>query len=131
MEFIFSYLQGKGKEKPNRTDEDDNDDLESVASEEFEEMLDKMSGLPKDDEDLDYMNDIGANLKKKVDDSEGSEDEEMAEDEGEESFEENMSDDELDEDETIDNLGEDEGTSLISSLLLYTVFNNKLLHFIY
>lgn len=46
-----------------------------MASEEFEEMLSKMAGLPKDDEDIDYMNDIGSKLKKQkgsaVKDAEG------------------------------------------------------------
>lgn len=58
------YLQKKYKEKDDIKQEDDNSDLDSVASDEFEEMLGKMGGLPKDDEDLDYMNDIGEKLKR-------------------------------------------------------------------
>lgn len=113
--FYFSYLQRKGTEKQNKTGDDDNDDVESVGSEEFEEMLDKMSGLPKDDEDLDYMNDIGANLKKKSGISEESEDEEILEDE--DSFEEDVSDEELEEDEAMGDLGEDKGINPVIIVL--------------
>lgn len=38
--------------------------MESVQSEEFEEMLDKMAGVKDDeDEDIDYMHEIGDSLK--------------------------------------------------------------------
>lgn len=60
--FLYTYLQKRYKDKEVK-DEDDESDVESVASEEFEELLSKMSGLPKDDEDVDFMNDIGGKLK--------------------------------------------------------------------
>lgn len=53
-------MQKKYEEKA--PDEEDSD-LESVQSEEFEEMLDKMSGIKDMEEDIDYMNEIGDNLK--------------------------------------------------------------------
>lgn len=62
---FFRYLRKRYKEKDIKTEDDDESDVDSVASEEFEEMLSKMAGLPKDDEDIDYMNDIGSKLKKK------------------------------------------------------------------
>lgn len=45
----------------------DDEDLESVCSEDFEEMLNKMGrkDLEDVDDDLDYMNEIGDNLKTK------------------------------------------------------------------
>lgn len=64
--FLYTYLQKRYKEKEiKRENEDDESDVESVASEEFEEMLNKMAGLPKDDDDIDYMNEIGSKLQKK------------------------------------------------------------------
>lgn len=63
-------MQKRYKERKIKSESDDESDVESVASEEFEEMLNKMSGLPKDDEELDYMNEIGSKLKEKK----GSED---------------------------------------------------------
>lgn len=56
----FSYLQRKYQE---RAPDEEESDLESVQSEEFEEMLDKMSGVKDMDEDIDYMNEIGDKLK--------------------------------------------------------------------
>lgn len=53
-------MQKKTKEKQTN---DDESDLESIASEEFEEMLDKMSGHKELDDDIDYMNDVDKNLK--------------------------------------------------------------------
>lgn len=60
---MFSrYLQQKYKDKAIK--EEDDSDLESVQSEEFEEMIDKMIGVKDDeDEDIDFMNEIGDNLK--------------------------------------------------------------------
>lgn len=62
---MSSYL--KDKRKTFRSTDDDDEDLESVCSEDFQEMLNKMSGSNfKDiDDDLDYMNEIGDNLKSK------------------------------------------------------------------
>lgn len=63
--------------------------MESVQSEEFEEMLNKMSGLDNDEEELDYMGEIGDSLKKveggkkkrrKSNDDEEEEEEEEEED---------------------------------------------------
>ncbi|CAG9770496.1 unnamed protein product [Ceutorhynchus assimilis] len=77
--FLYSYLQQKHQNQPMA---DDNSDLESVQSEEFEEMLDKMGGFKPDEEELDFMGEIGEGLKKKDTDKkkkrkneEGSEDE--------------------------------------------------------
>lgn len=44
--------------------EEDDSDVESVQSEEFEELLDKMAGV-QGDEDIDYMEEIGDKLKTK------------------------------------------------------------------
>lgn len=61
--YFNRYLQNKYKEKQLNKSEEDSD-LESVASEEFEEMLDKMGGFSKDeDDDLDYMGAVGENIK--------------------------------------------------------------------
>lgn len=96
-------------------EEDGDSDLESVGSVEFEEMLDKMSGMPKNDEDLDYMNDIGTNLRKKKSNTfEDSEEEELSGDdedelsEDEDSFDEDVSDEELEADETTENIDDED-----------------------
>ncbi|XP_076272674.1 nucleolar complex protein 1 [Rhynchophorus ferrugineus] len=64
--FLYSYLQRKYRNRDFK-EADDNSDLESVQSEEFEDMLDKMTGVQDEgsDEDIDYMGDIGDSLKKK------------------------------------------------------------------
>lgn len=43
--------------------EDDDSDMESVQSEEFEEMISKMSGVNEDEDDIDFINEIGDSLK--------------------------------------------------------------------
>ncbi|KAJ8970201.1 hypothetical protein NQ314_001348 [Rhamnusium bicolor] len=63
IRFLDSYLQRKYQDKTK--EEEENSDLESVQSEEFEEMLDKMSGFKDIEEDIDYLNEIGDNLKNK------------------------------------------------------------------
>lgn len=60
--------------------EAEDSDLESVASEEFEEMLDKMTGNKVED-DLDYMNEIGDNLIKNSKKSKDLDDENESENE--------------------------------------------------
>lgn len=67
--FLYTFLQKRYKEKDIKTEDDDESDVESVASEEFEEMLSKMAGLPKDDDELDYMDEIGTKLQKKKKDA--------------------------------------------------------------
>ncbi|KAJ3662377.1 hypothetical protein Zmor_006730 [Zophobas morio] len=63
--FMHSYLKNKQKEKiKSESNEDDESDIESVQSEEFEDMLDKMAGISRE-EDIDFLNEIGDNLKKK------------------------------------------------------------------
>lgn len=63
--FLYTYLQNKYADRQH-VKEDDDSDLESVASEEFEEMLDKMgaSGGKDDDEELDFMAAVGDNASK-------------------------------------------------------------------
>ncbi|XP_019763522.2 CCAAT/enhancer-binding protein zeta [Dendroctonus ponderosae] len=63
--FLYSYLQQRYQDRSTFKDEDDSD-LESVQSDEFEEMLERMPQF-KDavgDADLDFMGEIGDNLKK-------------------------------------------------------------------
>ncbi|XP_018569257.1 CCAAT/enhancer-binding protein zeta [Anoplophora glabripennis] len=78
--FMYSYLQNKYREKePNEEDSD----LESVQSDEFEEMLDKMSGIKDVDEDIDYMDEIGDTLKSdktKGKDKEDQDEEDLSDD---------------------------------------------------
>ncbi|KAL3275496.1 hypothetical protein HHI36_020256 [Cryptolaemus montrouzieri] len=95
--FLYLYLNKKFKSRlPENEDEDS--DVDSVASDEFEEMLEKMGGAPQDD-DIDFMNDIGDNLKKKekakkkVDDNSEEEQEEPS-DESDEDLEDDESDEE-------------------------------------
>lgn len=87
--FLLRYLQKKYQHRSNLKEEDEESDLESVQSEEFEEMLNKMSGLDNDEEELDYMGEIGDSLKKveggkkkrrKSNDDEDEEEEEEEED---------------------------------------------------
>lgn len=66
--YNFSYLHKKHEERKNNQiddDDDDNSDANSVASDEFEEMLNNMNGKKRnlDDEELDFMNEIGESLK--------------------------------------------------------------------
>ncbi|XP_064211688.1 CCAAT/enhancer-binding protein zeta [Tribolium castaneum] len=106
--FMYSYLRKKYHDREqdfgDKSDEDDSD-LESVQSEEFEEMLEKMAGLPKDDEeDLDFLNDVGDNLKtngksqkdkKRTDDDDSDDDDSEMEDASDEELS-------MDEDEDFD-----------------------------
>lgn len=66
---MSSYLHRKYKEKEEKLkdkSDDDDSDLESIQSDEFEDMLDQMSGIiPKDDENLDFLNDVGDKLRSK------------------------------------------------------------------
>ncbi|KAF2904304.1 hypothetical protein ILUMI_01869 [Ignelater luminosus] len=87
--YLYTFLQKKYRERKNRGDDNEEEsDLESVASDEFEEMLDKMTGSGKDvDEDLDYMDAVGENLKssknKKEKDADNDGDENESDDEDE------------------------------------------------
>ncbi|CAG9822378.1 unnamed protein product [Phaedon cochleariae] len=118
--FVHMYLQEKYREKAERDEEADSD-LESVQSEEFEEMLDKMAGVRDDEEDIDYMREIGDTLRKsdekkkkskgKREDEDGSisENEEM--DEELSDFDQDNDDDELldeDDDDGMDEMDEDD-----------------------
>ena len=58
-----SYLQKKHKNGEITEGDDEGSDVDSVASEEFEEMLGKMPGFKDMDGDFDFMNDIGEKLK--------------------------------------------------------------------
>ncbi|KAJ8957549.1 hypothetical protein NQ318_020588 [Aromia moschata] len=93
--FVYSYLQKKYQYK--KTDEEDDSDLESVQSEEFEEMLDKISGFKNVDE-IDYMDEIGNSLKKK-DKKKSNKNHEEGGDEDENDFsgDENIEDEDFDE----------------------------------
>ncbi|KAB0791949.1 hypothetical protein PPYR_13910 [Photinus pyralis] len=80
--FLYMYLQKRNKGAPAKDDDDDSD-LDSVASEEFEEMLDKMIKIKDVGEDLDYMESIeeGFKSKKKRGKEESEEDVKEEEDE--------------------------------------------------
>ncbi|GJQ67721.1 hypothetical protein Trydic_g16541 [Trypoxylus dichotomus] len=60
--FLYKYMQKKTHE---RKKEDEDSDIESVASDEFEELLNKMGDHKEMDDDLDYIYEIGNNLKPK------------------------------------------------------------------
>ncbi|BES89090.1 CBF/Mak21 family [Nesidiocoris tenuis] len=81
--FLYRYLKEK-YELRKQAGEDDDDDNDSVASEQFEELLDKMMGGKK--KDLDFMEEIGDTLQKKTkgkDKSEDSDDNEEADENSE------------------------------------------------
>jgi ribosome biogenesis protein MAK21 len=102
-QFMYTYLQRKYKEKNMKT-EDEDSDLESVQSDEFEEILDKMAGIPKENEDLDYLNEIGDTLKVKEKDKKRRN--QVNDDDNESDFEdpsgENMSIEDEDFDDNLD-----------------------------
>ncbi|XP_066138108.1 CCAAT/enhancer-binding protein zeta-like [Euwallacea fornicatus] len=90
--FLYSYLQKKFQNK-SQCDQVDSD-LESVQSEEFEEMLDKMAGIKdNEDDELDYLGEIGDSLKKKK----KSPSTKVAPQDSEEEQENDLSDDDNDE----------------------------------
>lgn len=93
--FLHSYMQHKYKDRDIKEEEED--DIESVASDEFEEMLDKMSGFKhtENDEDMDFMDDYGTTVKNKKE-SKKDDDEEEEEDNDEENGDLNDDDDEED-----------------------------------
>ncbi|KRT79752.1 hypothetical protein AMK59_8108 [Oryctes borbonicus] len=105
--FLYKYMQAKIHEKK-KVDEDS--DLESVASDEFEELLNKMSDHNKIDDDLDYINEIGNNLKTKPN-KRGKEDdssnESDAEDAEEDEFENDDSGSEVDDELELDDKDND------------------------
>ncbi|CAH0547490.1 unnamed protein product [Brassicogethes aeneus] len=119
--FLYSYLKKKYENRQLKDDDEDSD-AESVQSEEFEDMLDKMAGMKDLDEDIDFMEEIGENLKAKKqkkkkgvqngdedddeeleDDEEFSEDEDFSDDDGEdnenEAEKEDVPDFDIDEDD--------------------------------
>lgn len=67
--FIFQYLEQKRakqaalKEAKKNENIEDDDDVESVNDDEFDAYLDGLGGKDKDDE-LDFMNDLGEDIKK-------------------------------------------------------------------
>lgn len=61
---LVSFLKEKFKGRP-IDDNDKDDDNDSVTSEEFVELLDKMYGHKKS-KDIDFMDEIGYNLKNKA-----------------------------------------------------------------
>ena len=63
---ISRYLKDKHGDGRNLVKKEDDDDNDSVASDEFEEMLEGMMGGKKMEE-LDFLDDIGDTLKKKKD----------------------------------------------------------------
>lgn len=97
--FVHTYLQQKYQERGS-TEKDDDSDLESVQSDEFEEMLEKLSGRKDEEEDVDYMNEIGENLKKvdskkkKKNENEDDEDSDDLLEEEDEDFDDDEFDDE-------------------------------------
>ncbi|KAF5285539.1 hypothetical protein FQA39_LY16604 [Lamprigera yunnana] len=63
--FLYMYLQKQKENRVAQKDDDDDSDLDSVASEEFNEMLDKMMKNKNVNDDLDYMDDIETGFKNK------------------------------------------------------------------
>lgn len=101
--FLLRYVQKRYQHRSNLKEEDEESDLESVQSEEFEEMLNNMAGLDNEKEELDYMGEIGDSLKKvegskkkrgKSDDDDDDDDEEEEEEDGLDDEELPFSDDE-------------------------------------
>ncbi|XP_056642195.1 CCAAT/enhancer-binding protein zeta [Diorhabda sublineata] len=100
--FVHTYLQQKYRERGS-LEKDDDSDLESVQSDEFEEMLEKFSGHKDEEKDVDYMNEIGENIKnvdKKKKKKSDNEDVEEGDDLLEE--DEDFDDDEFDEENELD-----------------------------
>ncbi|CAG9857672.1 unnamed protein product [Phyllotreta striolata] len=91
--FVHTYLQGKYREGGSR--DDDDSDLESVRSDEFEEMLDKMAGAKTNEEpdELDYLNEIGSSLKENKKKTRSKEETADDDDDGDDDEDENLSDD--------------------------------------
>ncbi|KAK5639787.1 hypothetical protein RI129_010598 [Pyrocoelia pectoralis] len=110
--FLHMYLQKRNKAAPEK-DDDDGSDLDSVASEEFEEMLGSMMKIKDDDDDeeLDYMESIeeGLKSKKKRGKAKSNEEEEEDEDAGGNDLE----GDDLEPDGDDDIFGEDDDDSEI------------------
>ncbi|XP_044748436.1 CCAAT/enhancer-binding protein zeta [Coccinella septempunctata] len=110
--FLHMYLQ---KKYSNRSLKDeDESDVDSVASDEFEEMLEKMTGTQK--EDMDFMEDIGDRLKKNKSKArnEDADDESADEDDSEEEL---MDEDDEDiEDDENDDLMEEGDEDLLKDL---------------
>lgn len=100
----------------------DDSDLESVGSEEFEEMLDKMNNFKDMEDDLDYMNEIESSLKNKstknkklrksTGDSDGSDDDNDGDSEEDDLENDELSEFDIDDDNQLD----DEDEELIQDL---------------
>jgi len=111
---VERFLQRR-KNKPRKDDEDESD-LESVGSEEFEDMLDKMTGANKDiDEELDYMDDVQENLKsskkkKNEVDEINDEDENYSDENGDDDMDEDMNEEDK---ELIGLSDDDEGSDIV------------------
>ncbi|XP_022915981.2 CCAAT/enhancer-binding protein zeta [Onthophagus taurus] len=121
--FVYKFLQKRRENKSNEDDDDDSD-ADSVASDEFEEMLDKMqTGKVADDDDIDFMNEIGNNLKKgkktanKDNDDEDKDDDDDDIDLDDEDIDMDDSNDENDDNEDFDGLKmNDDDDELIGDL---------------
>ncbi|KAI4470572.1 ccaat-binding factor-related [Holotrichia oblita] len=109
--YLYKYMQKKVGEKIKNSEDSD---LESVASEEFEEMLDKMNNFKDVEDDLDYMKEIESSLKNKstknknsrktINNSDESDDDNDTEDsEGDEVEGDEFSGSEIDDDIELDN----------------------------
>lgn len=71
VHIVFRYLQKKNENKTIQEEDNEESDAESVNDDEFEEMLNKMAGKKKTDDDsdsdLDYMKEIGNSLRNSKD----------------------------------------------------------------
>lgn len=61
---FLRYLQQRKPSFKEKEEEEDNSDVESVGSDEFNDMLDNM-GVGKMDEDLDFADEVGDKLRHK------------------------------------------------------------------
>ncbi|KAF5287326.1 hypothetical protein FQR65_LT02199 [Abscondita terminalis] len=87
--FLYNFLQKRNRVK---VDDGDEDDLDSVGSDEFDEMLDKMSKSKHDDDDLNFMDEIEEGFRNKKNRKKTPEEDNQEEEE----------EDELDDEELID-----------------------------
>lgn len=101
--FLYRYLKKKRKQV---VPKDTESDVESVASEEFEEMIDDMMGVKKSD--IDFANEVAGKLKKDVDSDDDSYGSDIDQDVDDVSDEDLDIDEDLDVDEDLEDLDDDD-----------------------
>ncbi|XP_072760876.1 CCAAT/enhancer-binding protein zeta [Anoplolepis gracilipes] len=108
--FLYRYLKKKNEIKQHikQEDDDDNEDVESVNSEEFNDMLDRMGSKQADIDDLDIAANIVPRKKKKVKIDEDFDDNEEANDEDSDAQSQDYDNDDISEDTYEDNIADDE-----------------------